>query len=334
MKFNILAHYKHILLIKLEMYFCVCKKTKRIEGGEHMAKKDDNIYYCIGCNTTHVRRSFYTSFNPIHKNGIYPFCKNFIKKRSYSNKDEVDLKKFKEMLMQMDAPFIIEAWDAAVADDYETVGMYFKNINMRQYRGMTWSHSSATDIQIGLNEDASDDGNDNIIEEDSIIDDFKPTREMVFRWGGNYSSTEISYLEEFYQDMHITHTIVTPQHEKALILICKLQLKMDKCLESDDMVGFSKTHGEYQKLLTSSGLRPIDKIGGAEASGIRSFSQIFEEIEKDGFIKPAPIKENQDIVDKTIQYIMNYTLKLLNQQVLTDAPFDTPKVEDDGDIDG
>ena len=91
-----------------------------------------------------------------------------------------------------------------------------------------------------------------------------------------------------------------------------------------------KAHSEYQKLLQSSGLRPIDKLGEQKPWDERSFSQIFEEIEKDGFIKPAPIKENQDIVDKTIQYIMNYTLKLLNQQILTEPPIDTPKIDGDG----
>ena len=294
-----------------------------------MAKKDENIYYCIGCNKTHPRRSFYTSFNSIHKNGIYPFCKDYIKSEVYINEKDVDLEKFQELLMQMDAPFMHELWDSSVNDEKETVGTYFKNINMTQYRGMGWKHSSFNEEKEVVIED--DDGENN---SEIFIEDFKPTREMILRWGGNYSHTEISYLEKFYQDMHITHTIVTPQHEKALILICKLQLKMDKFLENDDMVGFSKVHGEYQKLLTSSGLRPIDKIGGAEASGIRSFSQIFEEIEKDGFIKPVPIKENQDIVDRTIQYIMNYTLKLLNQQVLTEPPFDTPKVDEEDDTDG
>ena len=93
------------------------------------------------------------------------------------------------------------------------------------------------------------------------------------------------------------------------------------------MVGFAKVHTEYQKLLQSSGLRPIDKIGGAEAAGIRSFGQIYEELEKDGFIKPELIEESQDIVDRTIQYILNYTLKLLNKEVLTEPPLDTPKVD-------
>ena len=128
--------------------------------------------------------------------------------------------------------------------------------------------------------------------------------------------------------MKMAHNIVTPQHIKALIMMCKMQLKMDIFLENDDMASFEKLHRQYQALLQSSGLRPIDKVGGDEATGMRSFSAIFEEVEKDGFIEPIPIKAKQDIVDKTIMYIMNYTLRLLNQTILIEPPIDTPKVGD------
>lgn len=290
-------------------------------------KTDENIYYCIGCNQAHPKGNFYTSFNPIHQSGRYPFCKKYIKADVYINEEDIDLSRFKNLLRQMDAPFLQNIWESSLEGTMETIGAYFSNINMVQYRGMTWTHGDIADEA----EDKTE--NSEIEDEDQAYfdDSFKPTIEMVRRWGKNYPPIKIYYLEQFYQDMHTTHTIVTPQHEKALILICKLQLKMDDALENDDMVAFAKAHSEYQKLLTSSGLRPIDKVGGAEASGIRSFSQVFEEIEKGGFIKPAPIEENQDIVDKTIQYIMNYTLKLLNQQVLTEPPFDTPKVDDNDD---
>ena len=285
-------------------------------------KKDVTIYYCIGCNKIHGKSNFYTSFNSIHKNKVYPFCKDFIKDTVYFNETEIDVEKFKELLMMMDAPFIYNLWQSALTTGSEVIGRYFTNINLRQYRGMRWKNGD-------LKSETKD-------EDDFVVynmDKLKVTPEMALRWGDKTSKKDIFYLEKFYRDMHTTHTIVTPQHEKALVLICKLQLKMDKCLEADDMIAFAKSHAEYQKLLQSSGLRPIDKIGGAEASGIRSFSQIFEEIEKDGYIKPAPIEENQDIIDKTIQYIMNYTLKLFNKQALTEPPKDTPKINE-GEEDG
>ena len=195
---------------------------------------------------------------------------------------------------------------------------------MPQNRGYTWKNST---LEINDSECIEDKIDVEEIRVSKQEKNFVVTPQMRNRWGDEYTDEEIQDLDKFYIDMHMTHSIVTPQHEKALIMICKLQHKMDKYLDSEDMASFSKLHGEYKKLLQSSGLRPIDKIGGDEATGMRSFSQIFEEVERDGYIKPAPIKENQDIVDKTIQYIMNYTLKLLNQQSLIEPPVDTPRVD-------
>ena len=285
-------------------------------------KKAQEEHFCIGCNQKHRKSQFYVSYNKLH-NGVYPYCKKFIKETVTNDDGSINIDKLQDILRQIDAPFLIDYWHISVDSGGDIVGQYFKNLKLKQNRDLTWKNSMFAPDD---DDEGANCNNYNTVNND----DFNITPEMLYRWGENYNKSELMYLEKFYNDMHMTHTIVTPQHEKALIMICKLQLKMDKCLESDDMVGFSKAHSEYQKLLQSSGLRPIDKLGGAEASGMKSFSQIFEEIEKDGFIKPAPIKENQDIVDKTIQYIMNYTLKLLNQQILTEPPIDTPKIDGDG----
>ena len=285
-------------------------------------KKAQEEHFCIGCNQKHRKSQFYISYNKLH-NGVYPYCKKFIKETVTNDDGSINIDKLQDILRQIDAPFLIDYWHISVDSGGDIVGQYFKNLKLKQNRYLTWKNSMFAPDD---DDEGANCNNYNTVNND----DFNITPEMLYRWGENYNKSELMYLEKFYNDMHITHTIVTPQHEKALIMICKLQLKMDQYLESDDMTGFSKTHSEYQKLLQSSGLRPIDKLGGAEASGMKSFSQVFEEIEKDGFIKPAPIKENQDIVDKTIQYIMNYTLKLLNQQTLTEPPIDTPKVDGDG----
>ncbi len=284
------------------------------------------IYYCLGCGESHSSKDdFYTSYNPSNTNGTYPFCKDYIKKTVYRDDGTIDVERFKDILRRADAPFLIEEMDKAIHEDKrEPVGAYFSRINMQQNRHFNWNNSDggrATKLeQKGLTV--------NEYREQLESSGFSVTPEMRMRWGTRYSDEQIANLEKFYIDMHMTHSIVVPQHEKALIMICKLQQKMDEALEEGDTGTFSKLHGEYQKLLTSSGLRPIDKVGGDEATGMRSFSQIYEEVERDGYIKPAPIKENQDIVDRSIQYIMNYTLRLLNKQVLTEPPVDTPKVDD------
>ena len=101
-------------------------------------------------------------------------------------------------------------------DKNETVGMYFKNINMMQYRGMGWKHSSFGDDDSIIKDNNTTTKEKSLKEEDYILSDSQITPEMLLRWGHNYTNLQISYLENFYQDMHITHTIVTPQHEKSI----------------------------------------------------------------------------------------------------------------------
>lgn len=287
-----------------------------------MSKKDKikNIYYCVGCGKTHGKGNFYVSYSKHHANGVLFYCKDYIKSNSYDIEGNVHMKSFQSILRQLDVPYIHSIYVPA-SETTDVVGVYFRMYNsFQRFRGLTWADSEFEDI----------DGEVEHYTDADITDDinkFVVTEEMLYRWNDEkYNKREIRDLEKFYRDMHLTHTIVTPQHEKALVMICKLQLKMDKALEEDNMISFAKAHTEYQKLLQSSGLRPIDKIGGAEASGIRSFSQIFEKIEKEGYIKPAPIDVKQDIVDRTIKYLMNYTLKLLDKQILSVPPVDTPKV--------
>lgn len=313
-------------------YFLI-KELKVVLMAKKNKKRKQETKFCIGCNKPHVKSQFYVSYNKLH-NGVYPYCKKFIRETVVEEDGGINLDKFKNILRQVDAPFLADYWKTATEGKSYAIGTYFRLLKLHQNKNLTWK-DSRFDTEETEKQKAKDETVANIVnkaKKDALSikkKKFKITPEIVSRWGENYDYNELLYLEKFYNDMHMTHTIVTPQHEKALIMISKLQLRMDKCLENDDMANFAKLHKEYQTLLTSSGLRPIDKVGGAEASGIKSFSQIFEEVEKEGFIKPAPIEENQDIVDRTIQYIMNYTLKLLDQQVLAEPPIDTPKVKGD-----
>jgi hypothetical protein len=89
--------------------------------------------------------------------------------------------------------------------------------------------------------------------------------------------------------------------------------------------------------MADSKFRAMDLTDATKTGGIRGFGQIYAEVEKDGFIPPwedyAKIKGvDQDIIDKTIMYILNYTLKLNKIPQFIEPPEDTPKIKVD-DID-
>lgn len=284
---------------------------------------------CLSCGKSKKPSEFYASSSVFNAStGKIPYCKQCCIDLSCDFEGNIDINNFKNLLERIDKPFLPHILQSAYEEgkkiNSHPIGLYFKNINsLDQYSNWTWKDSMSEC------HDNNEITPENIQEyESKMVKNFVITDEMIARWGSNYSKKQIMDLEKFYNDMKMTHNIVTPQHIKALIMMCKMQLKMDMYLENNDMTSFEKLHRQYQALLQSSGLRPIDKVGGDEATGMRSFSAIFEEVEKDGFIEPVPIEVHQDIVDRTIMYILNYTLKLLNQTVLTEPPIDTPKVDD------
>jgi len=295
-------------------------------------KKEVIRKHCNDCQKDKPIINFYQSGSKMF-DGLAPICKQCTKDMiNYEDIETIYL-----VLQTLDMPFVVGIWESCnersiekikEGKKYDVFGNYVRQINsLPNYNAMGWKNSEfKEDIEKNKQKKIDRENKENHI--NALVTD-----DMYERWGENYTKKQMIDLEKFYNDMRMTHTIVTPQHIKALKMMCKMQLKLDIFLEEDDMTSFSKLHIQYQNLLQSSGLRPIDKVGGDEATGMRSFSHIYEEVEKDGFIKPKKYKISQDIVDYSIMHIENYTRKLVGNQILIEPPIDTPKIEEiKGDI--
>ena len=111
-------------------------------------------------------------------------------------------------------------------------------------------------------------------------------------------------------------------------------MKMDIELE-DGNYGQAKSLGDlFSKYMADSQFRAMDKTDADKTGGLRNFGMIYAEVESEGFIPPwetyRKIKGiKQDIVDKTIMHIENFTLKLNKIESMSTPPTDTPKLESD-----
>lgn len=290
-----------------------------------MVKKKNAKKACIRCKREYeATANFYASNSPMF-DGRVPICKNCMKDIVNPN----DLTTVKNVLRQIDKPFLTAVWNKALDSDKDTFGVYMRTISsLPQYKNLTNAdsieHEMSHTAHVTPKRQVADEYQD-----DDLVGDFVVTQELLLKWGTGYDAAEILRLETLYTQMIDTHDISAPQHKELLKLMCKLNLKMEKCLENNDYNGFSKLHDQYQKLLASSGFRPIDRKSGDEVTGMRTFSQIFEEVERDGFIEPWDIEVSQDIVDKTLQFLINYQKKLLHQEILIQPPHDTPRVGGD-----
>jgi hypothetical protein len=108
-----------------------------------------------------------------------------------------------------------------------------------------------------------------------------------------------------------------------------LTLKYTEVITEGDETKIAKVGPALDKALAAGKLRPMDQVSGVDATGIRSFSDIYAEVEKRGYIKPEPTKEAYDIVDRAIMHIINYTNKLFNKPTVESSPVDLGVGEDE-----
>lgn len=243
---------------------------------------------------------------------------------------EDDIDSVYDTLRKVDKPFLKDVWTKAQQSNNNTVGEYFRLTgSLPQYRQKKWEDSiffEDNENKEELEEATSQESTQDIDEVETEYGAIKVTKELKIKWG-DYSNRDIIEMEKLYQSMLYSNDITTPQHKKDLYFYCKLSILADKALDDGNAGDYEKFNRQLDALKKSAGFRPIDRKSGAESSGLRSFAQVWEEIERDGFIEPYDIKLRQDNIDREIQYILNYQLKLMNHEQLSQPPADTPKVK-------
>ena len=235
------------------------------------------------------------SSNPYHKNGALPFCKNFIVKQVYMSKTEIDVPRFQNLLMQVDAPFDISVWSGALERSGEIVGNYFRVINsLHQYKGLTWSDSDFGNTiitEIGHPEDELD--------EDGEPYEFLVTPDIRFFWGDNLALLEYEFLENKFNEYMSIYDSDSPAMTELLQQAAYESLEIrNKRRNKEDV---SKNLKNLQDLLGSANIKPNQEIG-ANAPEQASFGTLIKKWENEKPI-PEPLEEwkGSDFIAKYIR---------------------------------
>ncbi|OME53991.1 hypothetical protein BSK59_15535 [Paenibacillus odorifer] len=277
---------------------------------------------CKGeCQKSKLLNDFYAS-NSIMFDGHVPVCKKCLKEMI----DENDIESVKTTLQRIDKPFIAKVWKSAEENDSDTVGTYFRMINsLQQYKASSWADSDMEgENQTSIYKHKFDDieSMDEIATDEGVL---RLTKDIAMKFGSGYTNREYLTMEKFYIDMDNTHAINTPQLKVQLVYLCKLQIWMNRALEQGNDSSFKNYNDRYEKILQSSGFRPIDKKSSSEASGLRSFGVVFEEVEKLGYREPKAIEERMDLVDMAILVHANYVRQLLGHDRMLELPEEMSK---------
>ncbi|MBZ9693181.1 hypothetical protein [Clostridium sp. M14] len=270
-------------------------------------KKETNKRLCTGnCKRELTDSNFYNSTSPLF-DGKVSICKKCIKE--LINYD--DMNTVYNVLQTMDIPFLSDYWDNCLKKKGDTFGNYMRQVNsLPQIKNLRYKDS--------IFQNNSNQKKNEIVNDSNEISDI-----LIKKWGSKYSYKQIESLENFYKQMIESYDVKTASHKDYLLKICKVSLKMDEALDNDNVGEFEKYSRVYDNLMKSAKFTAVQRSSVEDTGGFATFSEFIEGLERDGFIEPAKITEDYDIVEATISDLKNYTKKL----VLGDSSISTMAIE-------
>lgn len=278
---------------------------------------------CDECKVSKSESLFYKVDSPLFPSGRINTCRDCLR-------ESVDVEKVEEVigfLRQIDKPFIEKYWTEAVASGKHPLGEYMRKVNSLP-QAVKKDFDNSDGIQgmskIDLTSAKSPDEIENVRGELIVYSD-----DLVTKWGTGYKKLEYLKIEKFYQDMRLTHEIQTPVHVQKLMELAHLTIEQQRLRQERDMTNYVKLAKAIDDMEKSAGFRPVDRQGLDDATGMKSFSQIFEEVEKRGFRKPPTTTFDEDVVDAILVSLFNYYNRLVGKHILAELPDEVRQEMDD-----
>jgi hypothetical protein len=287
---------------------------------------------CTACGNEKNLSDFYASSSQLFlSTGRVPICKDCIKTNSIDDNGEVKLDKFHNILRQIDKPFLLSVFQSACDEAKKSeidgfgrtdiLGIYFKNIqSLPQNKNLTYADSESYNRQFPPNQYASakiSNGSSSIKNTDIYNGSVenKPDETLIYskKWCGNYTQSDIDYLDDYYTGLDRDYKISTENHRDYARKIAKASLQMDKCFE-DMMAGVSGADTRYKNAReTFDNLCKSAKFSESTRSlndvGLSSFSIITDRVEAHNWI-PEHKPVDKDDIDKLLDYLSTITKSL------------------------
>lgn len=279
--------------------------------------------HCASCNKDKSTTFFYKVDSPMFPDGMMNICRDCVR----TNVDIENVEEVIGFLRQLDKPFVEKVWKEAVDSGRYALGEYIRKINsLSQLKEKSFEDSDG--IQgIGKTVDMTNNRTAESVE--TIKGIIHYSDDLVDSWGIGYKKYEYLQMEKFFVNMKETHEINTSIHIDQLRQLSYLSVERDRLRQAGDWGNYSKISKTMEDMTKSAGFRPVDRQGLDDSTGIKSFSQIFEEVEKRGFRKPPAIHFDEDVVDAMIISLANYYNRLVGKQILSELPQDIQDEMDD-----
>jgi len=263
---------------------------------------------CAACGENLKVSSYYVSYNPVHQTGRIPYCKVCLSKMIADDKGNVTLDKVKETLRLIDRPFIYSIWKSALEDKMDTFGCYIKNLQMIQYRKLSWEDSKfLPEVENELNYNTSNP------ESNNFKSNFIITEDIIEKWGLGYTNEEYTAFEKKWIKLIDNYGEKTSFHIEGLETYIRFRVKEELATARGD-VKEAKEWASMAKDAATAAKINVSQLSKSDISGgVDLLPQLFEAVESEvGIIPILPYLKEQpyDDADLIIWVIVNYLRRL------------------------
>lgn len=265
---------------------------------------------CSKCGEDKRSTDYYNSSSVFHSGtGKVPFCKECLKEMALSKDGTIDNYKLKQVLKEIDKPYIYHVLQSAYNDTKEkseegniterdAVGSYFRMINsLPQYKSLTWANSTfepeAEDEKRGLHGEEV----------------FKMDDEIVEFFGAGYSNEEYEAMQRKYIFLKNNYPEKTNMHIEALKSYVRYKVKEEFAIANNDVVSAGKWADMANKAAQNAKINPSQLSKADLSDGLSSFSELSQSVEKEVdiiSILPKFKYRPNDVPDFIIWCYVNY----------------------------
>jgi len=278
----------------------------------HIPKKDLNLT-CAACTDLKHEREYYVSYNKIHSSGRIPYCKACLKKMISDDNGNVTLDKLQSTMQLIDRPFIFDLYKISLEDKNDTFGCYMKNLCLKQNRELTWKDSLfRPQLNSELNYDSSLSTNktyDYTKQNNSHMDGFIITNEIIDKWNYGYTNEEYYYFEKKYNQLKNNYSEKTAMHTEALLNYIRYRVKEELATAKGDVKEAKEWGGLAKDAATAAKINPSQLSAADLTDGLSGFGQLVRAVEQVVDIVeilPKFKQKPQDNVDFTLWCYINY----------------------------
>ena len=277
---------------------------------DHNRLVNKEVFYCHNCDSFHIKKAFYQDKR--FKSGFFPECKKALLEQAtdYDKKKKIYIdnkEKTKEVFKKLDIPFIESIYQNALVTIASETSEVVRSTayqhtlvsikSLQQYKDKTWADSEFDEYEQEKLETE-------INENSRIIKSAKK------RFGNNYTTADLLFLETEYQDWISRYPCDNKSQEVLFKNLCFIQLNIEKTQkDGKDTKDLLKSQ---QDVMSSLGIKPSQNNSNAlvEAQTFGTLIQKYEET------RPLPdIDPELEDVDKIGLYIdvffRGHTAKML-----------------------